>query len=1376
MSYQGSADWNSNQRDDSSGIIQPTDTIPNEGTPPLLTPSSSTSRAGSRNRALPTPGIITGMNQQQHGYTTPPQGFTGPAYQSNLPVSSSTVFTSFRSGQNVGYLDSRLSRTSTIYTTLPAYSSSEDLFAVLDGDHPSSLDQDQATLALPSGLNEGPALTSMYAQVGQGANRSQNPSPLSGPRGFVQAPRRGPVHSRSLPHTPSLTAQQPLSNEIVSARRAPSENPPHRRGSDSDEEVPLVIDCDVEAKLVGPGIFPAQYRLLTNVHHPTGIELCCVAFMGTCRIRRCENNIHLRMWIYRTSATGSRYLLKGNANQVTEVDLREEVKDFIHIDELHTVKLDVVNKYVYNADAKEGKTVTHLDGRCLVNIRGAGDGVKIIKNIANIALALQVMDQPGGLLAIPDRFAESSNDTDLRKLVAGLTTPELMSTLRRPLQQAVCLTPLTALTTCDLSQRRSVVSAEEILLNSKRFGNTKPPGITALERVLWSTFLQVARGHLTATRAYCNLHDLWKGVDWSQALTLEDRQFFVRATMLKRTNDMSLCETWVQNTLPSRWAVPPAASAWIRRVEEPCTVGSICLSEVPESNDALGKMDDGKAATEQEGDMDVDEDASEGKEVEDQAQPRMGVENGRFTEGRGEGNGDAGVAALGANQVQDEARGRGNQEDDCDKNAHGEGDETIDTVMGIVGAGDLEQELEKPGDGAEKDDEDKGEEWEGISGAGMGLDMISGWKGVYPGGSTRGSGYIVRHDVSEMNGDEPEAVAVRKSDGGKTSDGEGGNGGGKNGNSSDSEVEEGDSSGSDSEGEESDRDGSDAKSNTKDSKGEQETVLRRSQRHAAKPAGALEVVAAPLRPPQKPRKPPPKRKVSVSLSPSVSDSEGNGEDTDDDEIVLIDPVEWENTHPTVRHSHLCDFIPKQEHPQDDAMLKQRLEIGVKTIDSSLCKDAAGGPLPPFKANPSLSSFVCKTEAEFRGDIPRDVQKILAGQNIVLSGYPGVRLDFNPHGLEYLEVQMDTFVDVQDQSVPAVDGNFQSRVRTGTLDDLYRSSQAEHDFKKSLNALYFPLRNAAVTPAPRGEGTWVHVASGEKLWVVAEPRDPAAIFSTTIWRGKEVELADLDPSVWKVEAILLRAGDMLTAICFGGHFLAFSCISRTVVSGFHTFFRGHIITNTDHPTIQYRMNMMACYLYKTLVLGDQVSTDDNWLPDILCREDLIEPVGLSRTKQSLMGSNGEGLDPIKGLERHDLSATPHDLRVQNQGIVEEVRDVLFYPILAQMLYSLPHYFMHAFGDRTPGDPGVPRFDLFESQLWWVMLRWPWTAGYSSPARGKRRQRPTPVPTDDEIFRFGVHGGDGAYFVTWRRLESASVPRIKRPSSPSSSEASKRARIH
>jgi hypothetical protein len=61
---------------------------------------------------------------------------------------------------------------------------------------------------------------------------------------------------------------------------------------------------------------------------------------------------------------------------------------------------------------------------------------------------------------------------------------------------------------------------------------------------------------------------------------------------------------------------------------------------------------------------------------------------------------------------------------------------------------------------------------------------------------------------------------------------------------------------------------------------------------------------------------------------------------------------------------------------------------------------------------------------------------------------------------------------------------------------------------------------------RGDGTMVHVAEGQKAWVLAEPLDPSYMWSTAVWSVDEVDVRRLNPANWHLEVVVLNAGDRL----------------------------------------------------------------------------------------------------------------------------------------------------------------------------------------------------------------------------------------------------------
>ena len=160
----------------------------------------------------------------------------------------------------------------------------------------------------------------------------------------------------------------------------------------------------------------------------------------------------------------------------------------------------------------------------------------------------------------------------------------------------------------------------------------------------------------------------------------------------------------------------------------------------------------------------------------------------------------------------------------------------------------------------------------------------------------------------------------------------------------------------------------------------------------------------------------------------------------------------------------------------------------------------------------------------------------------------------------------------DQTIPAVNGNYQSRVCVGTLRDVYQAAASPIGERKSLNALYMPDAHAPVRESPfatdvhavkrstsndkhsirkmptedirfnlaategahhyyhidsRGDGTWIDVVSGSKIWFIAAPKDRRKMSSTSLWTANDQDVTALKPlEDWDFEAVLLTPGSRL----------------------------------------------------------------------------------------------------------------------------------------------------------------------------------------------------------------------------------------------------------
>jgi hypothetical protein len=221
--------------------------------------------------------------------------------------------------------------------------------------------------------------------------------------------------------------------------------------------------------------------------------------------------------------------------------------------------------------------------------------------------------------------------------------------------------------------------------------------------------------------------------------------------------------------------------------------------------------------------------------------------------------------------------------------------------------------------------------------------------------------------------------------------------------------------------------------------------------------------------------------------------------------------------------------------------------------------------------------------------PAGIQATFAKQQLVIHQWSQERLSFNLDGLEragdlhhetsiqglslpsFAAMQLTLFTDFTVHIPPKGDGS--ARVHAGSLAQLFASSTAPPGRQKSLNALHFPQSTEQIDPHdpmavssdvrayfrtksdlhcakqmsagdvrwrivgttgafhgfhvdPHGDGTFVLVRVGKKAWVLAIPKDEAALLDVDLWTAKEVDVMRLDYEKWKVEMILLTPGDLL----------------------------------------------------------------------------------------------------------------------------------------------------------------------------------------------------------------------------------------------------------
>lgn len=315
------------------------------------------------------------------------------------------------------------------------------------------------------------------------------------------------------------------------------------------------------------------------------------------------------------------------------------------------------------------------------------------------------------------------------------------------------------------------------------------------------------------------------------------------------------------------------------------------------------------------------------------------------------------------------------------------------------------------------------------------------------------------------------------------------------------------------------------------------------------------------------------------------------------------------------------------------------------------------------------------------------------------------------------------------TIPVAD-DFSVRRRMGDLQALYDSSKAPQQLKKGLNALNLPTPNVAVDRSPyasdvravqvtkdqpgcdkevvtshvrfgmvatagaispwhfdpHGQGTYVRLACGMKLWAIASVKDPKDAASTKLWSDPELDIRNLDLNKYRVEMVLLRAGDTLLqesgalhtvltiedSICHGGHFLTVSCLKQIVLAAVHSYFEGRVATNTRNESFWGRLNALACFMYRAFVLGIADEEDAVHLPDLTSEEGLYafllfaclmevqhvicpETYEVTTDDAILAGLSFQGMGPAEALELCDVSAVSHSVRVQrvySRGRMEE----------------------------------------------------------------------------------------------------------------------------
>ncbi|KAJ3534560.1 hypothetical protein NMY22_g6870 [Coprinellus aureogranulatus] len=463
--------------------------------------------------------------------------------------------------------------------------------------------------------------------------------------------------------------------------------------------------------------------------------------------------------------------------------------------------------------------------------------------------------------------------------------------------------------------------------------------------------------------------------------------------------------------------------------------------------------------------------------------------------------------------------------------------------------------------------------------------------------------------------------------------------------------------------------------------------------------------------------------------------------------------------------------------------------------------------PRFLDDPSRSALALITAHDFSRSLTQEVQMRFANRCIGIPGdqangvfsdgdsldkaFAGV--DWTLRGLRKVH-DMQNPVDIHDQTLQVIGENHQSRVRTGTLFDMFASTQLSPEKQKSLNSLDFPDPCAKVSatpyatdvraafrtyrdpgcPAnmptsdirwmvvgtkgahsyfhqdPRGEGSYLFVACGEKIMIIATPKDPSDFASTRAFSSDEFNVRELDLEKYDIEVVLLRPGDKLMlqpatlhaaltkehCVLFGGHFLSVSTLARTVVGGVHTFFEPNV-TNTDHPTTLSRIHSVIAFLHKTMALGERGPDDEGHIPTLdsveSLRDLLFVACGVELQNAICETSYQLCTDVVTlrllqlrqesaqiGFDKHDISGMPYSIRlgaVYSRGRMQDLLRVVFQKVevideagqqiedpMAALFVPMLAHFISALRDYYQASVKIPTNTLPDRHWWDRQIDW------------------------------------------------------------------------
>ncbi|KAF8803042.1 hypothetical protein BYT27DRAFT_7110523 [Phlegmacium glaucopus] len=364
--------------------------------------------------------------------------------------------------------------------------------------------------------------------------------------------------------------------------------------------------------------------------------------------------------------------------------------------------------------------------------------------------------------------------------------------------------------------------------------------------------------------------------------------------------------------------------------------------------------------------------------------------------------------------------------------------------------------------------------------------------------------------------------------------------------------------------------------------------------------------------------------------------------------------------PSVKPGIKLQFKPGQ-HPEQRSFISRLL--------TRIEKDYHESGLPLYLAEPSRSMIKIMTLEEFNRRSAKELQDLHASHHLLVTGYPEPTFGFDEVGLETLASPMQAFA-IHDFSIK-IGANQNARQRIGTTSHLLTSHRSPDgkilnalDFPRphldhpptSLASDLFAFRRnssnqgviseypdlemrwglAATTGAfstfhvdSHGRATYVSCVNkdGSKLWVLAGTKTNAIasafenVQKSIRFFNRGVPSKDQFPEV-QLEAVLLQPGMRLymrpntphavltttASICYGGHYLATSCLRETCSGFLITFTLSSLLTNTESTTnAQLLFRQMACFFHEAYT-GDTSRLPPNTLahlPDVTNFDGLLD---------------------------------------------------------------------------------------------------------------------------------------------------------------------------